>query len=109
MKEATRCRLISALKAVAVLLVTVAILVAVALELREMELDNGSQQAIAAVSGNGMPLDAVQYDAPEWMPEAKQVFRVVDRQSGCSWWVIDMTYHNQWLVLPVEGKVQNVG
>ncbi len=48
----------------------------------------------------GMPLDAVQYQSPAWMPDAKQVFEVVDRINGMSWWVI-RTSDDQWVTLPI--------
>ncbi len=61
----------------------------------------------------GMPLDAVQYAAPSWSPDARQCFCVVDRISGCSWWVIQVPGYGEgeweWLVLPIEGKVENIG
>lgn len=49
----------------------------------------------------GMPLDAIQYQSPTWMPDAKQVFEVVDRTNGSSWWVLK-TNDDQWVALPIE-------
>ena len=49
-------------------------------------------------SANGMPLDAISYDPPEWMPNCCKVYRFYDRASGQQWWVMEMG--NGYVVLP---------
>ncbi len=56
----------------------------------------------------GMPLDAIQYQNPAWMPDAKQVFEVTDRVSNASWWVI-RTSNDQWVTLPISGGGVDAG
>lgn len=70
------------------------------------------KQALADAQGieqrtSGMPLDAIQYPAPAWMPDARQVFEVADRKSNVKWWVI-RTADQQWITLPI-GEYQDAG
>lgn len=51
---------------------------------------------------NGCPLDAVAYDAPAFADCGSKSFRVTDRFSGASWWLLRM--RGEWFVLPIEGK-----
>ncbi len=60
------------------------------------------------VMANGMPLDAVQYAAPSWMPDARQVFRVTDRSSHACWWVI-RTSDDKWIAMQINGKTEDMG
>lgn len=70
------------------------------------------QQALADTQSveqvaNGMPLDAIQYPAPSWMPDARQVFEVTDRKNNAKWWVIQ-TADQQWITLQI-GEYQDAG
>jgi hypothetical protein len=57
---------------------------------------------------NGCPLDAVAYDAPKFARDGSDVFKVTDRFSGQSWWLVWMD--GKWVVLPIESKeTANVG
>ena len=51
-----------------------------------------------------MPLDAIEYDPPAWLPGCCETYRVYDRTNGQQWWVLaiqngkfDMSY----VVLPI--------
>ena len=59
------------------------------------------EQAEATEHANGMPLDAISYDAPEWMPGCYEAYRVYDRTNGEQWWVLVMG--NGYVVLPIGG------
>jgi len=48
---------------------------------------------------NGCPLDAVAYDAPAFANVGSKSFRVTDRFSGASWWLVKMG--RSWVVLPI--------
>jgi hypothetical protein len=48
---------------------------------------------------SGCPLDAVAYDAPAFANVGSKSFRVTDRFSGASWWLLRM--RGEWVVLPV--------
>jgi hypothetical protein len=48
----------------------------------------------------GMPLDAIAYGAPEWMPECYAAYRVYDRTNGEQWWLLVMG--NGYAVLPID-------
>lgn len=57
---------------------------------------------------NGCPLDAVAYDAPKFTRDGSDVFKVTDRFSNQSWWLVWMD--GEWVVLPIESKeAANVG
>lgn len=51
---------------------------------------------------NGCPLDAVAYDAPAFANRGSDSFRVTDRFSRQSWWLVKMG--SKWVVLPIESK-----
>ena len=51
----------------------------------------------------GCPLDAIEYDAPVFMPDCVSCLRVTDRLSGESWWVLETAKHG-WIVLPIGGN-----
>lgn len=51
---------------------------------------------------NGCPLDAVAYDAPAFASGWNDAYKVTDRFSGQSWWMIKMD--GKWVVLPIESK-----
>lgn len=48
---------------------------------------------------NGMPLDAISYDPPVWMPNCCKAYRIYDRTNGEQWWVLVMG--NGYVVLPI--------
>lgn len=48
---------------------------------------------------NGCPLDAVVYDAPKFTSSWNNVYKVTDRFSGQSWWLVRMD--GKWVVLPI--------
>lgn len=52
---------------------------------------------------NGCPLDAIEYDAPVFMPECVSCLRVTDRLSGESWWVLETAKCGR-VVLPIGGS-----
>ncbi len=57
----------------------------------------------ATPTSPGRPLDAVRYEAPTFA-EGEQCFRVVDRASGSTWWLVQMRdgYGKaEWIVLPI--------
>ena len=58
---------------------------------------------------NGCPLDAVAYDAPAFANVGSKSFKVTDRFSGQSWWMVRMD--GKWVVLPIESskEVEDVG
>jgi hypothetical protein len=57
---------------------------------------------------NGCPLDAVAYDAPAFADYGNKSFRVTDRLSGASWWLLRM--RGEWIVLPIMNtEVTNAG
>lgn len=64
---------------------------------------------------NGSPLDAVEYDPPTFAYKdgyfyGGKCYRVTDRTSGQSWWLVYMgNEKNHWVVLPIDGATQNVG
>lgn len=58
-------------------------------------------ETVATEHANGMPLDAIAYDAPEWMPECYAAYRVYDRTNGEQWWLLVMG--NGYAVLPIGG------
>lgn len=51
---------------------------------------------------NECPLDAVAYDAPAFTSSWNDVYKVTDRFSGQSWWMVRMD--GKWVVLPIESK-----
>lgn len=53
------------------------------------------------VAQNGMPLDAISYDAPAWMPGCCRSYRVYDRTNGEQWWLLVM--NDGYVVLPIGG------
>ncbi len=96
-----------------VLVILIALMVCfIAFMLGSISEQNRIDQIVAeSTSGsvaNGMPLDAIQYAAPTWMPDARQVFEVKDRKSNAKWWVM-RTSGDKWLVLPIEGSSVDVG
>jgi hypothetical protein len=68
-----------------------------------------SQDAPVQVEhANGCPLDAVAYDAPAFANRDSKSFRVTDRFSGTSWWLVKMG--RSWVALPIESEeTANVG
>ena len=53
---------------------------------------------------NGMPLDAISYDPPAWLPECYKAYRIYDRTNGQQWWVLaidDYGVGTDWVVLPI--------
>ena len=54
---------------------------------------------------NDCPLDAIAYDAPAFMKDNAtplhelRCYKVVDRFSGASWWLLRMS--GEWIVLPI--------
>lgn len=58
-----------------------------------------------AESAHGQPLDAVSYQAPAFTGNAAPCYRVTDRTSGSSWWILYMSDTNctkpTWVVLPI--------
>jgi len=48
---------------------------------------------------SGCPLDAIEYDAPAFADCGGKSFRVSDRFSGASWWLLRM--RGEWIVLPI--------
>lgn len=55
---------------------------------------------------NGCPLDSVRYESPTF---GFDCYRVTDRISGESWWLVRMGSPSEWVVMPIEGKVQDMG
>lgn len=60
---------------------------------------------------NGMPLDAIEYDPPAWIPWCGRAYMVCDRTSGQQWWLLvmenqDMHGHRDasYVVLPIGGE-----
>ena len=51
---------------------------------------------------NGCPLDAVAYDTPAFANSWNDAYKVTDRFSGQSWWMVRMD--GKWVVLPIESK-----
>lgn len=56
----------------------------------------------------GSPLDAVAYEAPAFAEPGYHAYRVTDRQSGESWWLVCMGNEGEkrsavWVALPIEG------
>ncbi len=51
----------------------------------------------------GQPLDAIRYEPPTWTRDCGEQYRVTDRTSGKSWWLLRM-YGGQWVVLPADGS-----
>ena len=49
---------------------------------------------------NGMPLDAISYDPPAWMPTCENAYKICDRTTDDSWWLLRMT-SGQYVVLPI--------
>lgn len=57
---------------------------------------------------NGCPLDAVAYDTPAFANSWNDAYKVTDRFSGQSWWMVKMG--RSWVVLPIESEeTANVG
>ena len=55
----------------------------------------------------GMPLDAevVEYAPPVWLDGGHGAYKVVDRETGQQWWLLEMwneTDHRQIVALPIE-------
>jgi hypothetical protein len=61
----------------------------------------GQARELATEHANGMPLDAISYDPPAWMPSCYKAYRIYDRTSGQQWWVLVMG--NGYVVLPIGG------
>lgn len=75
-----------------------------------MEADEKAAQdaSLAIEHANGCPLDAVAYDAPKFASGWNDAYKVTDRFSGQSWWMVRMD--GKWVVLPIESKeVVDVG
>lgn len=54
---------------------------------------------------NGMPLDAIEYDPPAWMPWCGRAYMVCDRKSGQQWWLLVMENRGMdvsYVVLPLN-------
>lgn len=60
----------------------------------------GQARELATEHTDGMPLDAISYDPPAWMPVCEDVYRVYDRTNGRQWWLLRMT-SGQYVVLPI--------
>lgn len=74
------------------------------------EADEKTMQDVspAIEHANGCPLDAVAYDTPKFARDGSDVFKVTDRFSNQSWWLVWMD--GKWVVLPIESKeAANVG
>jgi hypothetical protein len=63
---------------------------------------------------SGCPLDAIEYDVPAFMEDNATplhelcCYKVVDRLSGASWWLLRM--RGEWIVLPIMNtEVTNAG
>ncbi len=50
---------------------------------------------------NGQPLDAISYEPPAWLYKCVAQWRVTDRTSGDSWWLLRMS-DGELVVLPIE-------
>lgn len=65
----------------------------------------------AVEHANSCPLDAVAYDAPKFANgwNDAYAYKVTDRFSGQSWWMIKID--GKWVVLPIESskEVENAG
>ena len=57
----------------------------------------------ATEHANGMPLDAISYDPPAWMPTCESVYMICDRTTGERWWLLRMT-SGQYVELPPKGS-----
>lgn len=62
---------------------------------------------------NGMPLDAIEYDPPAWIPWCGRAYMVCDRMSGQQWWLLVMANQDMhgekdvsYVVLPIGGSAQ---
>ena len=57
---------------------------------------------------NGCPLDAIAYDTPAFANSWNDAYKVTDRFSGASWWLVKMG--RSWVALPIESEeTANVG
>jgi hypothetical protein len=69
------------------------------------------EETVVTEHANGMPLDAIEYDPPAWMPWCGRAYRVCDRTTGDEWWLLVMEnqgMHGQqdvsYVVLPIGGQ-----
>ena len=69
-----------------------------------IEADQKAAQDVshAIEHANGCPLDAIAYDAPKFASGWNDAYKVTDRFSGQSWWMVRMD--GKWVVLPIESK-----
>ena len=67
-------------------------------------------QVTATDKANGMPLDAcsvTEYECPVWLEGCSHAYKVVDRQTGDTWWLLVMhenTKEQDYIVLPCEDE-----
>lgn len=45
------------------------------------------------------PLDAIEYDPPEWFPTCQTCLKVTDGVTGKSWWMLRIYGESRWIVL----------
>ena len=57
------------------------------------------------VRRTGMPLDALSYDPPVWMDGCTSARKIVDRNTGDSWWLLTIGegVYIDYVVLPISG------
>mgnify|MGYP007122037843 CR=1 FL=1 len=67
------------------------------------------EETVATEHANGMPLDAIEYDPPAWMPWCGRAYRVCDRTTGDEWWLLVMESQDMhgrhdvsYVVLPID-------
>jgi hypothetical protein len=75
-----------------------------------MEADEKAAQDVspAIEHANGCPLDAVVYDAPAFASGWSDAYKVTDRFSSQTWWLVKMG--RSWVALPIESEeTANVG
>lgn len=70
-------------------------------------------ETVATEHANGMPLDAIEYDPPAWIPWCGRAYMVCDRMSGQQWWLLVMENQDMhgrrdasYVVLPIGGSAQ---
>lgn len=95
------------------LLLAVAVAVAVILLCGCLPVEDAPAEVLPpeqAEHAPGMPLDAIEYDPPAWMPWCGRAYKVCDRTTGDEWWLLvmenqDMTGRRDvsYVVLPVSG------
>lgn len=63
--------------------------------------DTATADEVPTESAHGMPLDAISYDPPVWLKYCDHAYKVYDRTTGDTWWLLVMNGGSKFVVLPL--------